>query len=135
VAEVRRDLAARDRIRGEFTLLLEAPAHAAGVSSPDPGTSESVAAKIARLQSESGIDEKEALKRLARELGQSKSEIYRELQRTRARRSKLGTKGQTAFPGMKATRALSIRPGASCPSHKAGANCADDRCFFRIRDR
>jgi 16S rRNA (cytidine1402-2'-O)-methyltransferase len=66
---------------------LEAPAHAAGVSSPDPGTSESVAAKIARLQSESGIDEKEALKRLARELGQSKSEIYRELQRTRARRS------------------------------------------------
>jgi 16S rRNA (cytidine1402-2'-O)-methyltransferase len=87
VAEVRRDLAARDRIRGEFTLLLEAPAHAAGVSSPDPGTSESVAAKIARLQSESGIDEKEALKRLARELGQSKSEIYRELQRTRARRS------------------------------------------------
>jgi 16S rRNA (cytidine1402-2'-O)-methyltransferase len=33
-----------------------------------------------------GIDEKEALKRLARELHQSKSELYRELQRQRARR-------------------------------------------------
>jgi 16S rRNA (cytidine1402-2'-O)-methyltransferase len=38
-----------------------------------------------RLQAESGIDEKEALKRLAREMGQSKSELYRELQRERAR--------------------------------------------------
>jgi len=39
-----------------------------------------------RLQSELGIDEKEALKRLARESGQSKSELYRALQRQRARR-------------------------------------------------
>jgi len=31
------------------------------------------------------VDEKEALKRLARELGQSKSDLYRELQRERAR--------------------------------------------------
>jgi len=42
-----------------------------------------------RIQAESGpeakIDEKEALKRLARELGQSKSQLYRELQRERAR--------------------------------------------------
>jgi 16S rRNA (cytidine1402-2'-O)-methyltransferase len=37
------------------------------------------------MQSELGIDEKEALKRLARELGQSKSDVYRELQRERAR--------------------------------------------------
>ena len=35
---------------------------------------------------EPAVDEKEALKRLARELGQSKSELYRELQRERARR-------------------------------------------------
>ncbi|HUD55557.1 MAG TPA: HigA family addiction module antitoxin [Terracidiphilus sp.] len=39
-----------------------------------------------RLQSKAGIDEKEALKRLARELGQSKSEPYRKLQREPARR-------------------------------------------------
>jgi 16S rRNA (cytidine1402-2'-O)-methyltransferase len=37
------------------------------------------------LQAESGVDEKEALKRIARELGQSKSDVYRELQRERAR--------------------------------------------------
>jgi 16S rRNA (cytidine1402-2'-O)-methyltransferase len=38
------------------------------------------------LQAEPGVDEKEALKRIARELGQSKSDVYRELQRERARR-------------------------------------------------
>jgi 16S rRNA (cytidine1402-2'-O)-methyltransferase len=38
------------------------------------------------MQAADGIDEKEALKRLARELGQSKSDVYRELQRERARR-------------------------------------------------
>ena len=42
------------------------------------------------MMAESGpdlkIDEKEALKRLARELGRSKSELYRELQRERARK-------------------------------------------------
>jgi 16S rRNA (cytidine1402-2'-O)-methyltransferase len=46
---------------------------------------EGIAARIERMQAENGIDEKEALKRLARELGQSKSEVYRELQRERAR--------------------------------------------------
>ena len=45
-----------------------------------------IADRVARIQSESGVDEKEALKRLARERGQSKSEVYRELQRERARR-------------------------------------------------
>jgi 16S rRNA (cytidine1402-2'-O)-methyltransferase len=86
VSEVRRELASRERIRGEFTLLVEAekiaPPHAAGA----PGKSEKIADRIARIQAEAGVDEKEALKRLARELGQSKSELYRELQRSRARR-------------------------------------------------
>ncbi len=86
VAEVRRDLAARDRIRGEFTLLIEAPPQSAPKSGLDAQARESIGTKIARLQSESKLDEKEALKRLARELGQSKSELYRELQRERARR-------------------------------------------------
>jgi len=84
VTDVRRELAARDRIRGEFTLLVEAPATSADHSTT--GT-EKIADRVAHLQSELGIEEKEALKRLARELGQSKSELYRELQRTRARRS------------------------------------------------
>jgi 16S rRNA (cytidine1402-2'-O)-methyltransferase len=86
VADVRRDLLARDRIRGEFTLLIEAPAKTLGAPGFASETRESLSARIARLQSESNLDEKEALKRLARELGQSKSELYRELQRERARR-------------------------------------------------
>jgi 16S rRNA (cytidine1402-2'-O)-methyltransferase len=86
VADVRRDLVARDRIRGEFTLLIEAPAKTLGAPGLASETRESLSARIARLQSESNLDEKEALKRLARELGQSKSEVYRELQRERAKR-------------------------------------------------
>ncbi|MGA8042431.1 MAG: 16S rRNA (cytidine(1402)-2'-O)-methyltransferase, partial [Terracidiphilus sp.] len=88
VAEVRRTLADRDRIRGEFVLLVEAPTHSTGAGTPGPDsrTWESISARVARLQSESGLDEKEALKRLARETGQSKSELYRELQRERAKR-------------------------------------------------
>ena len=88
VAEVRKELAARDRIRGEITLLIEAPAPAKS-SGTAPGTeskSETIAARVARIQSENGVDEKEALKRLARELGKSKSDLYRELQRERARK-------------------------------------------------
>lgn len=83
VAEVRQALASRDRIRGEFTLLVEAPAR--GSTQASTTGTESIAARVARLQADGGIDEKEALKRLARELGQSKSAIYRELQRERAR--------------------------------------------------
>lgn len=88
VAEIRRDLEARDRIRGEMVLLVEAPRQTAP-STAEPGAnapSGKVADRVARLATEAGIDEKEALKRLARELGRSKSELYRELQRERARR-------------------------------------------------
>ena len=96
VAEVRRDLAGRDRIRGEITLLIEAP-EKTGPSGGAPGVAcarEKLADRIARMQADGGADarpdakigEKEALKRLARELGRSKSELYRELQRERARK-------------------------------------------------
>src|SRR5580692_8692290 len=79
VAEVRKELATRDRIRGEITLLVEAPT-AAKSSGNAPGSEsapETIAAHIARMQAEGGGDEKEALKRLARELGKSKSDLYR----------------------------------------------------------
>ena len=83
VAEARRELAGRDRIRGEIVLLVEArplgPSQLAG-------SSIRIADRIAQLEAASGIDEKEALKQIARERGQSKSEVYRELQRERARR-------------------------------------------------
>ena len=84
VAAARADLAARDRIRGEIVLLVEAAPHAPGTDSPSPAA-EKLSVRVGRLQNELGLDEKEALKRLARELGQSKSELYRELQRERAR--------------------------------------------------
>lgn len=85
VAEVRRELAGRDRIRGEIVLLVEARPKVAGEESKAV-PSASVSERVAQIQAETGCDEKEALKRLARELGQSKSDVYRELQRERARR-------------------------------------------------
>jgi 16S rRNA (cytidine1402-2'-O)-methyltransferase len=85
VAEARRSLAARDRIRGEITLLVEAPPkNTPAASTTTTTSSEKISARLARLQAEAGIDEKDALKRLARELGKSKSDLYRELQRERA---------------------------------------------------
>ncbi len=83
VAGVRQQLASRERTRGEITLLVEPPAQA---STPPAAAHEPVAARLVRVQAETGVSEKEALKRLARELGQSKSDLYRELQRERARR-------------------------------------------------
>jgi 16S rRNA (cytidine1402-2'-O)-methyltransferase len=87
VGEARQQLAARDRVRGEITLLVEAlPLNRLGEGADAAGGAhEKIAARVARLQAEADVDEKEALKRLARELGQSKSELYRELQRERAR--------------------------------------------------
>lgn len=84
VADVRRELATRDRIRGEITLLVEAPPRSSANAQPE--SRQSIADRVARIQAESGADEKDALKRLARELDRSKSELYRELQRERASR-------------------------------------------------
>jgi 16S rRNA (cytidine1402-2'-O)-methyltransferase len=83
VSEVRGQLAQRDRVRGEITLLVRVPAMDAARSG-SAAQVERIADRVARLQAEGAIDEKEALKRLARELGRSKSELYRELQRERA---------------------------------------------------
>ncbi|WP_109486483.1 16S rRNA (cytidine(1402)-2'-O)-methyltransferase [Occallatibacter savannae] len=88
VAEVHSQLEARDRIRGEFVLLLELSPQTNKLGAPhlDSEMWESISTQINRLQSQHNLDEKEALKRLARELGKSKSELYRELQRERAKR-------------------------------------------------
>ena len=86
VGAARKELATRDRIRGEITLLVTPPPSGVSGEKIPAAASHKVAARIAQIQAEAGVDEKEALKRLARELGQSKSEVYRELQRQRARR-------------------------------------------------
>jgi 16S rRNA (cytidine1402-2'-O)-methyltransferase len=79
VGEVRNDLASRDRVRGEITLLVEAKSLGTAIPAVSLGD------RVAELRSE-GLDEMDALKRAARERGISKSEAYRELQRQRARR-------------------------------------------------
>ena len=85
VAEVRRELGGREAVRGEMVLLVEARPRSGSGAQGGP-VQESITDRLARIQAETGADEKEALKRLARELGQSKSDVYRELQRERARR-------------------------------------------------
>jgi len=83
VADIRRELAEREQVRGEITVLIDAQPRAGSQTQALP--QENIADQIARVQAEAGVDEKEALKRLARERGVSKSDVYRELQRERAR--------------------------------------------------
>jgi 16S rRNA (cytidine1402-2'-O)-methyltransferase len=79
--EVRLALSARDRIRGEMVLLIE------GKSAVQPANvSGSVLQQVSQLMAVEGLDEKDALKRVARERGVSKSEVYRELQRQRSKK-------------------------------------------------
>ena len=82
VAEVKANLAARDRVRGEITLLVEA----VSLAQASQNESLSLPAQIAKLIAE-GLTEKDALKQIARESGQGKSDLYRELQRERAKGS------------------------------------------------
>lgn len=83
VGEVRAQLAERDRVRGEMVLLIEARPQITGMA-PQTG---SLRERIADLEKSEGLNEMEALKRIARERGVSKSELYRELQRDRGRDS------------------------------------------------
>ena len=80
VADVAAALKQRDRIRGEITLLVEAR------TAPTGATFGSITERIAELQQAEKFEEKDALKRIARERGLSKSDVYRELQRERAKR-------------------------------------------------
>ena len=76
------DVARSRDLKGEITLLI-------GKAEELPGTQEqpkpeSVRRRVSELMSAEQLDEKGALKRVARELGISKSEAYRELQRAKA---------------------------------------------------
>ena len=82
VAEVRSELAGRDRVRGEITLLVEALRR----QENEIAAATSVRERVAALAQQEGLDEMDALKRVARERGISKSEAYRELQRERRKR-------------------------------------------------
>ena len=81
VAEIRAQLAERDRMRGEMVLLVEARLQIEGQERP--ATLRERVDELARIE---GLDEKDALKRIARDRGVSKSELYRELQLERGRK-------------------------------------------------
>ena len=81
VGEVRAQLGSRDNIRGEMVLLVDAQPVPAGSQK----SSASIGARLEELQKAESLTEKDALKRVARERGVSKSELWRELQRERAR--------------------------------------------------
>ena len=80
VREVREQLGSRERIRGEIVLLVD------GTSVMAPVLTGSVREQVSALMTAEGLDEKDALKRVARERGVSKSDVYRELQRDRSKK-------------------------------------------------
>jgi 16S rRNA (cytidine1402-2'-O)-methyltransferase len=79
--DVLQALKARDGVKGEITLLIgkaeEAEAQAVGAARV------SVRQRVEQIMAEEKLDEKAALKKVAKERGISKSEAYRELQRTK----------------------------------------------------
>jgi 16S rRNA (cytidine1402-2'-O)-methyltransferase len=81
VSELRKTLAERASVRGEFVLLF-APA---AVEAARAGQPSSVAKEVRELMKARGLDEKGALKQVARARGMGKSEAYRELQRERGK--------------------------------------------------
>jgi 16S rRNA (cytidine1402-2'-O)-methyltransferase len=80
VSELRIHLNARPSIRGEIVLML-APAP----PETQPAPRISIAEEVATLAKAAGINEMDALKRVARERGIGKSDAYRELQREQNR--------------------------------------------------
>jgi 16S rRNA (cytidine1402-2'-O)-methyltransferase len=86
--EVLANLKAREAVKGEITLLIGKPeavnAHV-GVAGVGTGTlaRPSIRQRVQQIIAEEKIDEKAALKKVAKERGVSKSEAYRELQRSK----------------------------------------------------
>jgi 16S rRNA (cytidine1402-2'-O)-methyltransferase len=78
-AEVLETLKSRNEIKGEITLIIgKAGDEHAAATKPT-----SVRERLQELMSSEKLDEKTALKKIAKERGVSKSEAYRELQRSK----------------------------------------------------
>jgi 16S rRNA (cytidine1402-2'-O)-methyltransferase len=82
--EVLENLKAREAVKGEITLLIgkaeEGDAH---VAADAASARVSIRQRVLQIMSEEKVDEKAALKKVAKERGVSKSEAYRELQRSK----------------------------------------------------
>src|SRR5258708_3736152 len=81
--DVLETLKSRDGVKGEITLLIGKAEenHASGAA--DASVRCSVRQRVEQIMAEEKLDEKAALKKVAKERGISKSEAYRELQRSR----------------------------------------------------
>ena len=79
--EVLAALQARETIKGEITLLVGKAEPTGTVAEGSPRVS--VRRRVEQIMSEAKVDEKAALKQVAKERGVSKSEAYREMQRGR----------------------------------------------------
>jgi 16S rRNA (cytidine1402-2'-O)-methyltransferase len=81
--EVLETLRSRDRVKGEITLLIgKAEEQDVRVETGAPARP-AVRQRLEQLMAEQKLDEKAALKKVAKERGISKSEAYRELQRSK----------------------------------------------------
>jgi len=78
--EVLETLKARGDIKGEITLLIGKMEATEQKASPSQA---SIRQRVEQIIAEEKLDEKAALKRVAKEMGMSKSEAYRELQRSK----------------------------------------------------
>jgi 16S rRNA (cytidine1402-2'-O)-methyltransferase len=79
--EVLETLKARDGVKGEITLLIGKAEETESQAAAMPGVP--VRQRVEQIMAEEQIDEKAALKKVAKERGISKSEAYRELQRSK----------------------------------------------------
>src|ERR1700726_4005384 len=79
--EVLETLKSRDGVKGEITLLIGKAEEAQPQVSAESRVS--VRQRVEQIMTEENLDEKSALKRVAKERGVSKSEAYRELQRSK----------------------------------------------------
>jgi len=80
--DVLENLKARAAVKGEITLLIGKAEEEDARGSADASSAQvSVRQRVQEIMAEEKIDEKAALKRVAKERGVSKSEAYREMQR------------------------------------------------------
>jgi 16S rRNA (cytidine1402-2'-O)-methyltransferase len=81
--EVLETLKARDGVKGEITLLIGKAEESDARVGTDAFVRLSVKERVEQIVAEEKVDEKAALKKVAKERGISKSEAYRELQRSK----------------------------------------------------
>ena len=81
--EVLENLKARETVKGEITLLIGKAEEHDARGAADAIVRLSVRQRVEQIMAEEKVDEKAALKKVAKERGISKSEAYRELQRSK----------------------------------------------------